>query len=95
VALNWKSLSVEHVRQAIQQVAASPVMNRTSGIVIVAGDRQLPAKEVLRVAYRIANHLPSDATVKFSSGDATLNVLTRLGFSAKRIGNSFVDVNRE
>jgi hypothetical protein len=86
VALNWKTVTAEHVRAALKQVAASKSANRPSGLIIVDGDRALSAKEVLRVAYRLANQLPSDATVKFSSGDGTLNVLVGLGFDAKRLG---------
>jgi hypothetical protein len=84
VALNWKSVTAEHVRTALREVAASKPSDRKSGLVIVDGNRQLPAKDVLRVAYRLANRLPNDAPVKFSSGDGTLNVLVNLGFDARR-----------
>ena len=86
MAINWNSVTQEHVRAALKQVAASKAANRSSGLIIVDGDRTLPAKEVLRVAYRLANKLPDDAAIKFSSGDGTLNVLRRLGFDAKRQG---------
>jgi hypothetical protein len=85
VALNWKTVTAEHVRAAMKQVAASK-SDRTSGLVVRDGDRALPAKEVLRVAYRLANKLPSESIVKFSSGDGTLNVLVNLGFNATRLG---------
>jgi hypothetical protein len=85
VALNWKSVTAEHVRTALREVAVSKSTARKSGLVIVDGDRHLPAKDVLRVAYRLANKLPNNAPVKFSSGDGTLNVLQRLGFDAKRV----------
>jgi hypothetical protein len=84
VALNWKSVTAEHVRAALKEVAASKSKDRESGLVIVDGNRHLPAKDVLRVAYRLANKLPSGAPVKFSSGDGTLNVLVSLGFDARR-----------
>ena len=84
MALNWKSVTADHVRAALKQVAASKSADRVSGLVIVNEGRTLPAKEVLRVAYRLANRLPHDAPLKFSSGDGTLNVLQRLGFNAKR-----------
>jgi hypothetical protein len=86
VALNWKTVTAEHVHAALKQIAASKSTDRAFGLVIVDGDRKLPAKEVLRVAYRLANKLPNDAVVKFSSGDGTLNVLSNLGFNAKRLG---------
>jgi hypothetical protein len=84
VALNWNSVTADHVRAAIKQVSGSKTTNKESGLVIVDGDRTLPAKEVLRIAYRLANRLPSDASLKFSSGDGTLHVLAKLGFVAER-----------
>jgi hypothetical protein len=86
VALNWKSVTAEHVRAALKEVAASKSIDRKSGLVIVEGNRHLPAKDVLRVAYRLANKLPTSAPVKFSSGDGTINVLVNLGFDARRYG---------
>jgi cell division GTPase FtsZ len=85
VALNWKTVTSEHVREALRQVLASRTINRASGLVIIEGDRAVSAKEVLRVAYRIANKLPADQAIKFSSGDGTLNILRNLGFSAARV----------
>jgi len=84
VALNWKSVSAEHVRAAIAEVAAARTHDRATGLVLLDGDRALPAKEVLRTAYRLANKLPADSAVKFSSGDGTLNILRQLGFTAER-----------
>ncbi len=84
MALNWKSVTADHVQAALKQVAATKPSDRASGLIIVDEGRMLPAKEVLRVAYRLANKLPTDAPLKFSSGDGTLNVLLRLGFNAKR-----------
>ncbi len=60
--------------------------DRSKGLVLIDGSRTYSAKEVLRAAYRLANKLPIDSVVKFSSGDGTLNVLTKLGFEAKRLG---------
>jgi hypothetical protein len=85
VALNWKSVTADHVRQACASVAPSYAGKRVGGIVLWHGEEPLPAKQVMRVAYRIANHLPADAELRFSSGDATLNVLHRLGFRAERV----------
>jgi hypothetical protein len=84
VALNWKSVSAEHVRAAIAEVAAARTHDRATGLVLLDGDRALPAKEVLRTAYRLANKLPAESAVKFSSGDGTLNILRQLGFTAER-----------
>ena len=85
MALNWKSVTAEHVREAMKQVGSSKSKERSKGLVLIDGSRTYPAKEVLRAAYRFANKLPSDSVVKFSSGDGTLNVLTKLGFEAKRL----------
>ena len=86
MALNWKSVSAEHVRAAIAIVNVSRSGNRASGLVLLDGDRALPAKEVLRTAYRLANKLAAESAVKFSSGDGTLNILRQLGFTAERRG---------
>jgi hypothetical protein len=84
VAVNWKSISTDHVRESIRRVAAESKKDRESGLVILANQRVLSAKEVLRMAYRIANNLPEDAPIKFSSGEGTLSVLRELGFSVER-----------
>jgi len=86
VALNWKSIAAEHVREAMKQVGASKSKDQSKGLVVINGSRTYSAKEVLRAAYCLANKLPSESVVKFSSGDGTLNVLTKLGFEAKRLG---------
>jgi hypothetical protein len=86
VALNWRSVTAEHVREAMKQVGASKSKDRSKGLVLIDNSRTFSAKEVLRAAYRLANKLPADSAVKFSSGDGTLNVLTKLGFEAKRLG---------
>jgi hypothetical protein len=49
------------------------------------GDRCLPVKEVLRLAYRLAKGLSPDVEVKFASGEASLNLLRRLGFRVERL----------
>jgi hypothetical protein len=85
VALNWKSVTADHVREALQRVLAARSINRASGLIVMEGDRAVSAKEVLRLAYRIANRLPADAEIKFASGDGTLNILRNLGFSATRV----------
>jgi hypothetical protein len=84
VSLNWKSVSAEHVRAAIAQAAASRTHRRATGLVLLDGDRALPAKDILRTAYCLANKLSSESDIKFSSGDGTLNILRRLGFKAER-----------
>jgi hypothetical protein len=85
VTLNWKSVSADHVQAALKQVANTTAKDCTSGLIVFDGNRKLPAKEVLGVAYRLANKLASDVALKFSSGDGTLHTLQRLGFRAERI----------
>jgi hypothetical protein len=60
---------------------------RATGIVVWHKELPLPAKEVLRIAYRIANGLPENAALRFSSGDATLRLLSHLGFNVERLGS--------
>jgi hypothetical protein len=87
VALKWSSVSAQDVERACAQVAGR-AKDKASGIVVWSGGRALPAKEVLRVAYRLANHLPDTAELRFSSGDASIGALRRLGFRAERLGAS-------
>ena len=87
MALDWRVITATHVQQACEAVAREAGHGgRTRGLVVFAGDRTLPAKEILREAYRLAKGLPTGAEIKFSSGEATLNVLRRLGFRAERLG---------
>ena len=87
MALKWNTVRAEHVRAACESVAAGRARENLSGLVVWHNERALPAKEVLRVAYRLANGLASNEEVKFSSSDATLRLLVRLGFFAERIGS--------
>jgi hypothetical protein len=85
MALDWKSVKREHVEKACNEVAATATSKRTARIVLWHAQQPLPAKEVMRVAYRLANALPAGAELRFSSGDATINVLQRLGFQVERL----------
>jgi hypothetical protein len=82
--LNWKAVRAEHVSKACDIVAAERSI-AASGIVIWYHQQSLPAKQVLRVAYRLANDLPDDHEVRFSSGEPTIRMLTALGFRVERI----------
>jgi hypothetical protein len=87
MAIEWSSVTATHVRQACDSVVARDLTrDRDTGLVIFAGERRLPAKEILREAYRLAKGLAPDAQVNFASGEATLNVLRKLGFRAERLG---------
>jgi hypothetical protein len=87
MALKWNTVRPEHVRTACDRIAAGKARTSVSGLVVWHHEQALPAKEVLRTAYRLANNLGADEDVKFSSGDATLRLLVALGFSAERIGS--------
>ena len=87
MALNWKTVTAQHIREACRRVAASGAGRRASKIVIRYDGQALPAKEVQRTAYLIANHLPEDTQLKFSSGDSTLNLLNGLGFEVQRVAS--------
>ena len=85
MALNWKTVTGDHVRAACAQLRASGKKTKQSGIVVWDGDTRLPAKEVLKIAYRHANGLNDSVALKFSSGDASIALLNRLGFRAERV----------
>ena len=85
MALNWKTVTAEHIREACKKVAASRTGKRASRIVIQYEGLMLPAKEVQRAAYLIANRLPESTKLTFSSGDSTLNLLGGLGFKVERL----------
>lgn len=88
MALNWSTVRTEHVRRACELLSQTPrkPSARASGLFVLNGGQRLPAKQVVRLAYCIANNLDQDSKLKFSSGDGILNMLQRLGFTAERVG---------
>jgi len=84
--IEWSVITSDHVQQACESVAARST-DRNKGLVVYSGERRLPAKEVLREAYRLAKGLAPEAEVNFASGEATLNVLRRLGLRAERLSS--------
>ena len=88
MALDWKRVTAYHVTTACTQVAAqgTEVSRAGRGLVVRFGDQLLPAKQVLREAYRQAAGLPPDRESRFTSGDGTLKLLQSLGFDAFRLG---------
>lgn len=86
MALNWSSVKAEHVEAAFKLLAQKrSSIKRHRGLVVHNQGVAFPAKEVLRVAYRLANAVPENTEVKFSSGDGTLHTLQKLGFTAERV----------
>jgi hypothetical protein len=86
MAINWKTITAAHVRQACDLVTSEQTRPRASAkaIFLVRDGIALPAKHVLRVAYCLANGLPLDTKLKFSSGDGSINLLRGLGFEVER-----------
>ena len=86
MSLNWRSVRASDVEQACQLVESGQQPTRTpsKGIFLIRNGNRLPAKHVLRLAYCIANKLPLDSKLKFSSGDGTINRLRGLGFEVER-----------
>lgn len=84
--IEWSVITTNHVKQACESVAARST-DRDSGLVVYSGERRLPAKEILREAYRLAKGLDPEAEVNFASGEATLNILRKLGLRAERLSS--------
>lgn len=88
MAIEWSAITAGHVQQAFESIAARhPNADRSTGLVVYSGERRLPAKEILREAYRLAKGLAPEAEINFASGEATLNVLRKLGFRAERLSS--------
>lgn len=86
MSLNWRSVRATDVEQACQLVESGiqPARTPAKGIFLIRSSSVLPAKHVLRVAYCIANELPLDSKLSFSSGDGTISRLRGLGFEVER-----------
>ena len=90
MALNWNSVKAGHVTEACRQLrqGVKPVRLKSSGIFIIFEGEDLPAKQVMRVAYLLANNMTLDAKLRFSSGDSTVKRLRNLGFQVERRNGS-------
>ena len=90
MALNWNTVQAEHVAKACELVGGDEKARKlkAKGIFIVSGDSVLPAKQVIRAAYLLANDLPLDTKLKFSSGESTVKRLQSLGFQVERRGQT-------
>src|SRR5436190_13483571 len=87
MSLNWRSLRATDVEQACRVIESGqhPAPTPPKGIFLVQHGQRLPAKHVLRLAYCIANSLPLNSKLKFSSGDGTVRLLRSLGFEVERV----------
>jgi hypothetical protein len=86
MVLNWKSLEAAHVTQVCETFlnSASPRL-KPRGLIVVYKDKQLPAKTILRIAYCLANNIPSETKLKSASSEGSLQLLRSLGFRAERL----------
>ena len=86
MGLKWSTVKPEHVTQACELLLQGKLQPRAQakGLYLVFRDQRLPAKHVVRLAYCLANDLPTDAKFKFASGEGTLRLLRSLGFVVTR-----------
>lgn len=82
--MKWASMKAHHVSQACDTLLKSKHAKPHSLVVIYKG-QQLPVKAVLDRAYRLANNIPPEEKLKFSSGENSLLLLRSLGFQAERL----------
>lgn len=89
MSLNWRTVRASDVEQACVLVESGQQTTRTpaKGIFLIRNGNPLPAKHVLRLAYCLANKMPLDSQLKFSSGDSSINLLRGLGFEVERRGS--------
>jgi hypothetical protein len=86
MGLNWKSVQAVHVTRACDALLKSAGSRaKPRGLIITYKDKQLPAKVILRMAYCLANNIPAETKLKFSSGEGSLQILRSLGFQAERL----------
>ena len=84
--LNWKSVKAAHVTRACEAVLNSAgARPKPGGLIVIYKDKKLPAKTILRIAYCLANNIPSDTKLKFASSEGSLQLLRSLGFRAERL----------
>ncbi len=87
MAINWNSVKPKHVRQACESILASDgrAKPKAKGLTVEYKDQQLPAKQVLKLAYQIANGPGSGIGLDFASGEGTIRMLKTMGFIAGRL----------
>jgi hypothetical protein len=89
MGLNWKSVKAVHVTQACEALLDSAGSRpEPRGLIVIYKDKQLPAKTILRIAYCLANNIPSETKLKFASSEGSLQLLRSLGFRAERLQTS-------
>lgn len=84
--MDWSAITESDVRVACEFVGKRYLgRDKSAGLIVHVGEHRLPVKEVLRQAYRLAKGLAPDVEVEFASGEASLNLLRRLGFRVERL----------
>lgn len=87
MGLDWSTVRAEHVKKACELIVArdhTRRMHSKGGLFVLFQQESLPAKQVIRIAYCLANNMSLESKVKFASGEGTLNRLRALGFVVKR-----------
>ena len=86
MGLNWASVKAHHVTQACELLSGPDSPRSKSGsLVVTYRGKNLPAKAVLRLAYCLANNIPSETNLKFASSEGSIKLLRSLGFQAQRL----------
>jgi hypothetical protein len=76
----FSKIEREHIEQACQHLVANGASGKAAGAYFVLyKGQELPAKGVIREAFRFANQREIDAR-KFSGGQFVARILTRVGF---------------
>ena len=93
--LNWKSVKAVHVTQACEALlnSAGPGA-KPRGLVVIYKDKQLPAKLILRMAYCLANNIPSETKLKLRQVDVLVSQGQSMGEAIRQIGVSEVTFYR-
>jgi len=86
MGLNWSTVQRGHVTRACELLLTGQHRPRVSakGLFVIFQDQRLPAKQVVRLAYCLANDIPLSTNLKFASGESTLKHLLKLGFQVDR-----------
>lgn len=87
MGIDFSTVRAEHVAEAFKLTSwEDKHRQRSKGIFIIFEGDALPAKQVIRTAYLLANNLPLDTKLKFSSGERIARRLRSLGFVVERRG---------
>lgn len=81
--LNWAAVEPEHYQRGAEWVASNWSGSGPRLFVEHDGVR-LPAKLVAAAAYRLAHNMPTDAELRFSSGQGVLDRLRSAGLAVGR-----------